>query len=152
MAVAAARDKSCPHSLEYSEQFTTSAKWGEDCLSPLGPLASPCGEPTEPLGTGAAQAPHRLNDLQVTQIHGGVGEAGKSERQSVPLVARRICSQRGSAVSEVSGLPLGLPQSTTRLDGQLRVGAPPRSGLWLPRAFWGRGGGGDYRIWRRAFT
>lgn len=42
------------HSQEYPEQFTTSAKWGEDYLSPLGPLASPCGQPTEPLGTGGS--------------------------------------------------------------------------------------------------
>ena len=124
--------------MEYLEKFTTSAKWGEDCLSPLGPLANPCGEPTKPLGTGAAQAPHRLNDLQVTQIHREVGEAGKSERQPVPLVAHRICGQQGSAVSEVSGLPLGLPQSTTRLEGQLRVGAPPGLGSGLP----GLSGGG----------
>lgn len=87
-------DKRSPHASEYLEQFTTSAKWGEDCLSPLGPLARPCGEPTEPLGTGAAQAPHRLKGLQVTQIHGGVWEAGKAERQPVPRVAHRICCQR----------------------------------------------------------
>ena len=70
--------------------------------------------------------------MQVTQIHREVGEAGKSERQPVPLVAHRICGQQGSAVSEVSGLPLGLPQSTTRLEGQLRVGAPPGLGSGLP--------------------
>lgn len=132
-------DKKCSHSSEHLEKFTAGSKWGEGCLSPLGYLVSPCGNPTESLGSGAAQGFHQLSDLWVIQIHGGV--AGKAEKQPALL------QPTGSAIREVGWPPTGAAPVHCKAQWRLKW-VPPGPGLWPL----GLSGWGEHWEWKRAFT